>query len=248
MRNDTLLFLDFDGVLCDSLPETLVSSWSAYHQFVSREMPRSMPVDFRKRFCELRPFIRSGEDYLILQDIIFRGITVKNQIDFDRVTAQAGKTQMTIYKEAFYKARQELLDSDPGFWLALNPLFPPLKKTLKQYRRNERIYILSTKRENFILEILKGNGIELKETNIIDSGAASKISIIGKILDRGAGGRAIFIDDQIDHLLNSQDNRITTYLAAWGYVRMEWLGEDGKITVLSIENASKLIKEIVSKE
>ena len=43
------------------------------------------------------------------------------------------------------------------------------------------------------------------------------------ILDREGFRRALFVDDQVSALADNRDPRIDCRLAAWGYVRPEWL-------------------------
>ncbi len=242
MSQNALLFLDFDGVLCDSLPETLVSSWIAYHTSVLHDSPTTMPTDFRKRFSKLRPFIRSGEDYLLLQDLLARNVVVNDQRDFDGHLQEAGKQRMVTYKEYFYRARQNLLDRDPAFWLSLNPVFPALTNALALNPGNKRLYILSTKRREYILRILEANRIVFTEENVIDSGSNNKAAIISDILNRSQSGQAYFIDDQISHLQGVTDSRITCYLAAWGYVQPEWLRQKAEIAILTMTEAAGLVQ------
>ena len=55
-------------------------------------------------------------------------------------------------------------------------------------------------------------------------------------------GKAIFIDDQIDHLINNKDKRITPYLASWGYIRPEWL--HSRVKVMGEDDMRKLMKQL----
>ncbi|RPJ05133.1 MAG: HAD family hydrolase [Spirochaetaceae bacterium] len=223
MKNNTLLFLDFDGVVCDSLPETLVSSWLAYFEYEKGALPASMPADFRKRFLALRPFIRSGEDYLLIQDLLENHRAVANQAEFDHIIREAGKERMTRYKENFYKARTALLEKDRKAWLGLNPLFAHIERALLKQADNKQIYILSTKKKEFIAEIFEGNGIVFDMKRIIYSGSENKQDIITAELERAKAAGAVFIDDQISHLVGIRDARIRVFLASWGYVEESWL-------------------------
>jgi phosphoglycolate phosphatase-like HAD superfamily hydrolase len=241
MKKTDLLFLDFDGVLCDSLPETLVSSWIAYHSFIRHDQPDAMPADFMKHFSLLRPFIRSGEDYLLLQDLITRNLTIGSQPEFDRHLSEAGQEQMARYKEIFYRARQDLLERDPEFWFSLNPVFPPLRRALTRNSPNGRIFILSTKRREFIMKILEANTIDFLTANVIDSGNENKAGIISGLLDQAKAAKAHFIDDQLSHLQGVPDERIELYLAAWGYVKPEWVLQNQKIRVLTLEKAAHFV-------
>ena len=64
-KNKILLFLDFDGVICDSEPECFESSSVAYRKLKSPENV-SKSLEHRSLFRQLRPLIRSGEDYLVI--------------------------------------------------------------------------------------------------------------------------------------------------------------------------------------
>jgi hypothetical protein len=244
MDSPSLLFLDFDGVLCDSLPETLACSWSAYFRYIRNEAPPAMPLHSKKQFLELRPFIRSGEDYIVLQDALYHQRLITNQTEFDQLVTVTGPERLRYYKDIFYAARQELLSNDKSFWLSLNPIFPPLCLALKKKPRHPLLYILSTKKSSFIIEILKANHLDFLEDNVIDSGNRIKIDIIRGILENKPGQRACFIDDQIDHLTNDRDPRIDVCLAAWGYVKAEWLQPPEPIQVISIEDAVRSIQAL----
>src|SRR5512138_3366484 len=124
MRDVPLLILDFDGVICDSLDECFVSSWPAYHTLYRKSPPPKVPITLRDDFARLRPFIRTGEDYLLIQEILTQGKSVQDQAAFDALIAEAGPEKMRIFKELFTKARSELLEKDKRFWLSLNRIYP----------------------------------------------------------------------------------------------------------------------------
>jgi phosphoglycolate phosphatase-like HAD superfamily hydrolase len=240
---DCLLFLDFDGVLCDSLQETLVCSWIAYHKHVRRETPDSMPAGLKRQFSRLRPFIRTGEDYIVLQEILFQKLPVDDQTGFDEWREKLGADTLRRYKDFFYDARQGLIARDPSLWYSLNPLFPELEEALKRKPLNPRIYILSTKKQEFILAILRRHDIDFVSDNVIDSESEKKLEIIGQILSTSGYPHARFIDDQIDHLLNLIDKRIETFLADWGYIKADWLKNEARIPTISIKQAASFIEE-----
>ncbi len=242
MSRNELLFLDFDGVLCDSLPETLVSSWIAYHEHVLGDRPAAMPVDFRAGFSFLRPLIRSGEDYLLVQEIIDRGLTVADQAGFDRLLSEKGPGRMKEFKDFFYQARQDLLQKEPEYWFSLNPVFRPMQQALNSCRSKDRVYILSTKKSEFILKILKNNRMDFVSENVIDSGPADKAGCISRIMDDMSADKAYFIDDQLSHLQGVSDRRIRLYLAAWGYVMPQWLTGSSEINVMTLDKAVELVK------
>jgi len=242
MEKNSLLFLDFDGVICNSVSETIVSSWLAYYKYINKQIPTAMLCNYKKRFYALRPFIRLGEDYILMQDILFHNISVNNQKEFDQLLQKAGSVTMSYYKEIFYKARTQLLKADRDFWLSLNTIYPHIHSALKSIKAKERVYILSTKKADFIREILSEYKIYFDEQKVIYSGVKNKLAIIANILDNTDFQEAIFIDDQISHLLKNSDSRIKVFLASWGYVKPEWLKGQNQVKVLELEEANKLIK------
>jgi phosphoglycolate phosphatase-like HAD superfamily hydrolase len=245
-----LLFLDFDGVVCDSINECLVSSWLAHHQ---GRYPSIIPVDFRERFAAIRPYIRSGEDYVLIQELMSRGELPADQSEFDRHVAAAGDQRMADNRRRFYAARSELLASDRDYWLSLNTIYPHVLQVLRRLGPDERVYIMSTKESSFIVEILEYNNVEMAVERVICSGKAPKVELIASILDRlrprtggndtrppaghaseTTGHSALLIDDQIDHFLVAEDSRVEGALALWGYIKPEWLRLHPNVPTLDI--------------
>ena len=235
MSSASLLCLDFDGVICDSVLECLVSSWVAYHgdNGQDRVSMDSLSVALRASFTALRPFIRSGEDYVLIQDLLAREQTVKHQAEFDRNIAAAGFSKMAEYKQRFYAARESLLATRRDYWFSLNRLYPHMAILLARYSALANMHIVSTKRSDFILEILRHNGIEYDASRVHYAAIAPKLEIVGRLINSLRAGGAIFVDDQIDHLVGSRHPAIEPRLASWGYVKDEWLSDSKGVLVVN---------------
>jgi phosphoglycolate phosphatase-like HAD superfamily hydrolase len=233
-------FLDFDGVICDSVPECFVSSYRAYRELFLGETIREIPLRDKKLFYAYRPFIRSGEDYLIIHDAIRRGMDVKNQEVFDRERAAAGQDAMREYGRLFYEARGAFLEDDRELWLELNPLFPGMAEVLSKTAANPDFYILSTKKPVFIREILLHHGLDWDIDRILYPGERSKREVMEDIMQKGEG--AVFVDDQLDNLVTASANKdIAGHLASWGYVKQPWL-EQKKIPVIGLDDVKALAR------
>jgi phosphoglycolate phosphatase-like HAD superfamily hydrolase len=216
------IFLDFDGVICDSIPECFVSSYRAYRELYLGEAITSVPLRDKKLFYAYRPFIRSGEDYTLIHDIVRRGVVVSSQEIFDREIERAGAAAMARYGELFYRAREAFLASDRQLWLDLNPLFPGIARVLAATVNNKNAYILSTKKPPFIREILLHYGIDWDVGRILFPADRTKKEVIESVMK--GEGKALFIDDQLDNLLVASENKnIDGRLAVWGYVKEPWL-------------------------
>jgi phosphoglycolate phosphatase-like HAD superfamily hydrolase len=216
------LFIDFDGVLCDSLLECLASSWYAYFFLHKKEQPAAMTLETKRRFTALRPYIRSGGDYLLIQELAEKNIGMSSQDSFDAyLDGSANKAD--LYARLFSAARDYLLETYPGSWVNLNPLYAHVKPRLGSWSRSEHFFILSTKEPTYIARILKANRIRMPVRRILKSPARGKLDMIRRHLRSDTARRALLVDDQLDHLSGNTEPRIKAYLASWGYVRPEWL-------------------------
>ena len=229
-----LVFLDFDGVICDSLLECLVSSWEAYFRLYLRKTPFSVDVCLLRQFSLLRPYVRSGEDFVLVQELIAAGTPIHSQEAFDRELEQRGKERISLYRELFYSARSEMLESRQGYWMALNKIYPHVSKLLPRWAKNPCLYILSTKEPSYILAILGSVGIRFDPQRILSCDRSGKAQTIMRTLARSGMSRAVFIDDQIDYLVGKglRDGPITGFLASWGYVKEQWLDGSQPVAVL----------------
>jgi phosphoglycolate phosphatase-like HAD superfamily hydrolase len=217
-----LVFLDFDGVICDSLPECYAVSRAAFYGlYLGSPEPETAQGD-EALFRRLRPYIRRGGDYMFIQLALREGIDPRSQADFDALIAERRELD-DHFHGLFYRARHELLAAEPERWYALNPLYPGMAELLGRYGGDGRFLILSTKEAAFIEKILAFNGIAWDASRICCSGKEEKRSFIDRIMDERMAERAIFIDDQIDHFKGASRHELRCLLADWGYVREDWL-------------------------
>lgn len=241
-HNNTALFLDFDGVLCDSVAECFVSSWLAYFNREGAEMPGSVSLSHKDLFARYRPFIRRGADYMLLQYAIENDITLFDQRDFDKLERTLGTGKLEEFHRLFYGAREKLLRENREYWIGLNVIYSGILPHLAAVQRDA--YILTTKEISFVIEILRANSFKWNEDRILCSGRNRKADFIVSILDETKMESALFIDDQIDHFGGAMDSRIKPYLAAWGYVKPEWLTQLG-VPVLTLEECGNLLRRFL---
>ncbi len=240
MTSRTLLFLDFDGVICDSALECFTSSAAAYGR-IRGEAPPDSEREEKLKFDTLRPFVRNSEDYLFIQEIIHLGTAIGNQADFDAYIDRSTEAKRKDYRRLFYEARSKSLAEKPDEWLDSNPLFPHMKEPLRAHASDEGLYILSTKKGEFITAILSHHGITMDSARIISSGENErKLDLISKILDEGIGGNALFVDDQVDHLKGNTDPRITVCLPLWGYIEKSCIDSIKNIRAISERDVKDL--------
>jgi hypothetical protein len=228
------LFLDFDGVICDSLEECFQSSYLADKaQDIGSTLPPAAPADaaYRAAFRACRPFVRSGEDYVVLHRLISAGKAPGSQEEFDAFLASIGGGSLGRIKKSLYAVRESLLELHRELWLGWNPLYPGMADALCDLAGNARVFILSTKKAEFIAEILAYHKVPWPAQRIIYSGKERKLDIV----ERVAGSqKSVLIDDQVEHL-DFKHPSCACYAALWGYVTQGAITE--KTPRLDLEEA-----------
>jgi phosphoglycolate phosphatase-like HAD superfamily hydrolase len=244
----TLLVLDFDGVICDSVEECFVSSWEARFRLRGGTGPvPDPPRDGLDRFAHLRPFVRNGEDFLVMLETAECGIPVSDQAAFDALAAGIGAGALRDFKARFYEARERLLAEERGRWLRMNRVYPHARAALAAaIAAGIPLSILSTKRSPYILEILSAAGIGLPPDRVNHT-TGPKAPVVRELLAASGCGDAVFIDDQIDYLLGLDDPRIEGLLAAWGYVRPEWLVPPLRVRLIDPDGLLALVSRLAGR-
>jgi phosphoglycolate phosphatase-like HAD superfamily hydrolase len=231
---NSAVFLDFDGVICDSALECLASSWLAYHRLRRARAPGAMPVDLLERFLRLRPLARAAPDYVLIQELIGAGRESVSPAEFERERS-ARRSRLCRYARLMQEVRSGLLRTDPSYWMALHRLYPHVLRELPRWVSSNSFYILSTKRPELILRVLRHFGLLMDGRRILACTRSGKLETIARTMRRKSFRQVLFVDDQIDNLRaepagpnpgrGPEEMPVAKALAAWGYLRREWLVE-----------------------
>jgi phosphoglycolate phosphatase-like HAD superfamily hydrolase len=245
MNETAFLVLDFDGVICDSIDECFLSSWIAYHALYLGRQTDSIPGGVREDFGVLRPFIRTAEDFVLIQEMLANGQTVQDQAGFDDALRRAGKEKRDLFRKLAHEARTRLIAEDRDSWLAMNRLYPHVKDALLRMRTFPRVAVLSTKKPQFIIEILRWHGVDLPEERIVESVHEPKLAATEKLRLQSGCARAYLVEDQIDHIKGNTNKRVEGRLATWGYVRKEWLTPPLAAPLITPEEFLALVEDLL---
>ncbi len=237
--------LDFDGVICDSVDECLAASFYAAYEMQGLASPAGGTASRRERFARMRVFIRSGEDYLLIHRLIDRGIEVVDQAGFDEEIRRAGRKQMARFHELFYRGREALMERDRDAWLAMNRIYPQARAVLEA-AAGRALFILSTKRPQYIHEILGHAGLPLPPRQVLYSAEHPKLPLVERLRAEGGFARAAFVDDQVQHLLGNPYPLVSVHLASWGYVASEEPARRAGIPVLAADDLPVLVAEVIA--
>lgn len=241
--------LDFDGVICDSAVETGITGWKAAGT-IWNDMPKSVPDGLIDLFRQARPIIETGYEAVLAMRLLFQGETVETIYhDFANKSSavmQSASISVDDLKAVFGNTRDHWIAEDIDDWVGMNPLFTGVAEKLKLLSNNAELqpwYIVTTKQERFVKQILKANSIGIAGDNVFGlDRKMNKIAVLSALQVRHPGQTVYFVEDRVQTLVNvanSADlNRVKTVFALWGYNTAEdkALAQKYRFTLQQLEN------------
>ena len=230
MKKNIIYALDFDGVICDSAVETAVTGWKAglkiWNDFNAPLPPQSMIDKFRL----IRPIMETGYEAILIIRLLYQGETVETLLNH-----YAEKIQQTIdtlnkdipaLKKLFGETRDIWINEDANDWVTMNPLFSSVAEKLQQLNKQGQWFIITTKQERFVTQILNAYQIELDPDRIFGlDRKLSKEAILTKLSAQYPKNAFYFVEDRLPTLLNVLANKdlkaVKLFLATWGYNTQE---------------------------
>ncbi|MEE9395498.1 MAG: HAD family hydrolase [Methylococcales bacterium] len=248
MENTVVYAIDFDGVICDSAVETGVAGWKAAVQLWD-DMPSTNlpPGEIIDQFRKLRPAMETGYEAVIFMRMLYEGTGVDSLLtNFSELKQRfliRYKLEPNDLKETFAKVRDDWINSDEQEWISMNPLFPTVAEKLRMLERQYSWYIVTTKQERFVKQILDANQIHIAEDRIFGLDRnVSKEEVLADLLKVHQNQKLIFIEDRLPTLMNVVNNpnlqSVKLLLVSWGYnTEQDRQGlEDGSIKLINMED------------
>ena len=209
------LFLDFDGVLYDTLKEAYILC-----RYVCNNIDLFAPIeqDIYSKFYKYKYLVFNSWQYLYLM----KSITSKDIISsYNSFLQNRDLKQEEDFEDKYLKARKWLLDNHSDYVDKLESKFPFLDM-VKNLQNKYDILIVSRK-NNFAIQ-RKNTGFKIygKEelSNVID-----KAEFIEKYMKDNNVEKGFFIDDN-SHNLTPCENipNLTCLLAGWGNIAINEKG------------------------
>ena len=239
---------DFDGVICDSAPETAVTAWRGCRELWP--LPGvDLPVALQERFCRLRPVLHTGFEAIPLMRLIERGDHDDAEI-LDRFPElrDALMTQHDLSAErlqaVFGSIRDRQIEQDADQWLEWNRFYPGMSDLLAHSIARHPTYVITTKQRRFASLLLAHNGVRLPEERIFGlEENRPKPAILESLMRRPEhdGATFHFIEDRLETLQSVIDapalTQVRIYLADWGYntpLQRESATRQSRIHVVSL--------------
>jgi phosphoglycolate phosphatase-like HAD superfamily hydrolase len=208
---------DFDGVLCDSLDESLLTSYNTYFKEEVKSIAGIDPT-MRDFFYKHRYLVRPAGEYYVLFHAFEQGETVVAKDRFLQLKPGLER-EMNDHAERFYAYRQRF-KKDLDYWLGLHRLYPECVDFLE--RRSDRFFIVTNKDKDSVVALARHHGYlhRIIEIYAREMGTDKKILLQKLIEDFGlnpAAQRIVFVDDHAGTLGEVQQLPLELYQAAWGY-------------------------------
>jgi len=223
MKHSIVYALDFDGVICDSAVETAMTGWKAANTFW-QDMPTAVPPALIDQFRLIRPIIETGYEAILAMRLLYLGET-SEAIYHDyaakiQFLMQDSQISIDDLKKRFGETRDVWIADDLADWVAMNPLFADIASKLQSLDHDW--YIITTKQERFVKQILQANAIELSDERIFGLDRnKTKPEILKELLKNQPTADIRFVEDRLPTLLNVQKEpelaTIQLIFALWGY-------------------------------
>jgi phosphoglycolate phosphatase-like HAD superfamily hydrolase len=226
-RMDVFCF-DFDGVICDSAPETALAAWNASQALWPADTA-PLPEALQERFCRLRPVLHTGFEAVPLMRLIKDGEVSEADILADFAALRDGfmareHLSAERLQQVFGEARDRLIEQDRAEWLKWNRFYPGIRETLAAAIARHPAFIITTKQQRFVGLLLSHHDIALPADRVFGlEQRKRKVEIMLELLARPelAGATFHFLEDRLETLMDVMDvpelGPVRLYLGDWGY-------------------------------
>ncbi|GAI16766.1 unnamed protein product [marine sediment metagenome] len=233
-----ILALDFDGVIVDSVLDSLFVGHNAYLKLYGRgekkyfggelfnfenwEETKKQYQEEVKYYRTLRPYIRGAIDYGIIQKLMEEKKFIKTQEEFDNYR-ETVEFDFEAYDKEFYKERERLQNIDYRAWFNLEPAYPKIVEGMKKLlKEGTKIVIATSNRRKAIAKCFTPDyfGFTIEPEAILDKrygeDKSEQMNQIIKLYNIEFE-EIYFVDDQVSHLIQTRPLGVKVLLAGWSY-------------------------------
>ena len=225
MKLQRAVFLDFDGVLFDTVKEAYLICLLGTGRISSVQEIDYESEDFAN-FKKYRYLIGPAWNYFYLLQAMEKTKTKNTdelQNTYLEYLAKSDEREYRNFENNFFATREYLKKNHEEVWFKLNTPYSflfSLTALINKYPNN--FFIVTTKDADTVWELLKINGQNFYRKNIYgrDNFAKfkTKLSIIKNIIKEHVIEDAIFVDDNKNHLSGLEHLRgLKVLQPEWGY-------------------------------
>ena len=234
-----ILFLDFDGVLFDTLREVYLISRYIYR---GENFLDAIDENNYARFSKYKYLVYNIWMFNYFNPIIFEQCPEQEIVkNYKSAILNRDKTKEDRFCTRFLDARRELVNNHFDFWKNLEIPYKFFYEIKKIYDGgNKNIVIISKKNKNSIIERFNTYDFNIESKyifarEILDT-YSSKGEFINEYMLRNNFKSAIFVDDNINNLKTVQNKNVKTILALWGNTQPDDVGYTQNEAIEEINN------------
>lgn len=237
-----VLFLDFDGVLFDTLFEVYLVNRFV---FLKKSLFEPAEEDFYKQYSKYKYLVYNIWMFYYYNPLIFNAETNIEE-KFNHALLNRDLAAEEKFCENFLSVRRELVLNHYDFWKTLEKpyeFFFEIKKLKEE--KNINLVIVSKKNKSSILERFEAYGFKQAPELVFACEALSKYSskgeFIKEFMEKNNFNEAIFVDDNNNNLLTTNNNpKVKNILALWGNTAPNSIGLHQEEAVETIKSFFKL--------
>ena len=220
------VFLDFDGVLFDTVREVYAVSMIALDRSA-----RTTDINFGskhfEKFNQLRYLVGPAWNYYyVIQAIDKESLDSTSDLEneYKNLLNQRTQEEHSSFEKKFFQARNQLREKEHDHWLSMvNPynIVEDLRKIISAFQ--DQFFLVTTRDQESVKDLLDLHNLNISELNIFAKKEYalhnSKVHLIQNLIDKHQIEESLFIDDLEEHLVAcSTIESLSTIQAKWGYV------------------------------
>lgn len=213
------IFLDFDGVIVDSIKECYSVSFDSYYDIDKFKYDKQEYKDLFYQYRYLAgPVYQFMSLHNMLEKVINTDLNESESIKlFNKIDNEYSAELKKEYEYTFFQNRK-LFKNNIEKWLSMHEL-TKFGESIKQVEDYTHYYIITTKDKDSVKLLCDYFSISINNVFSKDdyNFFGSKGEIISNFLDRSEYESVVFIDDSVKHLDSVDDNRVKLFFANWGY-------------------------------
>ena len=216
MSCNLIYVFDFDGVICNSIDECLITTYNAFYHTELINI-NDIPEKFKVYFYKNRHHVRPAKEYYL----ICEGYRKQKELSFsvfDKM--KADYSEKMNHFENLFCLKRNFLKGRPNTWLRYHKLYKHVAQFIKEF--SHKFFIVTTKDRHSVEMLAKHFKFINKIENIFSSEISTNKAVLFKYLfDQYHNfideNKIIFVDDNEFHLADVKSFPLELYFAKWGY-------------------------------
>ena len=253
-KSKKLFVFDFDGVVCDSTDECMVTSWNAWQRWNCKNSFRKSLEEFtgseQQEFRPLRYYVKGAGEYYVLRRLLseMNIQEIKSYQDFE-IFRKKWINEVNQFKEYIFLERSRLRNQSLDDWINLHQVYPEIINLMHEISDLDSIYIATLKDLESVRLILDRNEVFIPEGKILHQAIiSSKLQALDMIKDSEKQDKSdiYFFDDNISHLIEPLEEGYRAYQTTWGNVPPDYISEakEKNVPLIDFEGLRKLTTSI----